>query len=263
MLHAFPVPAFKDNYLWVIDDGVYAIAVDPGDATPVIDYLAKNALTLSAILVTHHHADHTGGIKALLDWSAPNVVPVYAPATDPIGERTHAVGDLDCISIRQPDIALRVMSVPGHTIGHVAYYAPALRWVFCGDTLFAGGCGRMFEGTAPQMQTSLARLAALPPDTKVFCAHEYTLSNLKFASAVEPNNIALAARIERETKKRKLGKPTVPSDIALEQSTNPFLRWDVADVKRAAARANSIPGDGADLTPAQVFGALREWKNNF
>ncbi len=263
MLRVSPVPAFKDNYLWVADDGVSAIVVDPGDATPVIDYLANNSLALTAILVTHHHPDHTGGIQALLDWSLPTALPVYAPAVDPIRERTHTVSDHDVVVIGHPGISIEVIAVPGHTAGHVAYYCAEQQWVFCGDTLFAGGCGRMFEGTAPQMQASLARLAALPPDTSVFCAHEYTLSNLKFALAVEPGNAALIERVKRESMKRERGEPTVPSTVGVERSTNPFLRWDVAEVKRAAARAASVTGDGSDLSPAQVFGALREWKNNF
>jgi hydroxyacylglutathione hydrolase len=262
MLNVFPVPAFKDNYLWVIDDGKYAVAVDPGDAAPVIEYLASGSLTLTTILITHHHGDHVGGIQGLLDWQGPETVTVYGPATETIPGRTNALVEGACVVIDAPSLSLEVIDVPGHTAGHIAYYAKEQSWLFCGDTLFAGGCGRLFEGTAAQMRNSLAKLAALPVETKVFCAHEYTLANLRFASAVEPQNADIAERIVVETAKRQRGVPTVPSFIGLELQTNPFLRWDVPEVKLAAARASS-GNIGPNASPDLVFSAIREWKNNF
>ncbi|MCA2999355.1 MAG: hydroxyacylglutathione hydrolase [Rhodocyclaceae bacterium] len=266
MLNVFPVPAFKDNYFWVIDDGQFALVVDPGQATPVIAYLVQKSLTLAAILITHHHADHIGGIGGLLDWcdDRNNVVDVavYGPANEKIPYCTHPLNGGATVNIASPALSLNVIDVPGHTAGHIAYYAEREGWLFCGDTLFAGGCGRLFEGTAAQMRASLGKLAALPAETNVFCAHEYTLANLLFASAVEPNNAALRSRVERDTAMRERGEPTVPSTIALERATNPFLRWDEAEVKLAAARVSSGtfgPNAPADL----VFAAIREWKDNF
>jgi len=195
MLNVFPVPAFKDNYFWVIDDGRFALVVDPGDATPVIAYLAQKSLTLAAILITHHHADHVGGIGGLLDWCVDRNVVVYGPASENIPHCTHKLDDGATVNIISPALSLQVIDVPGHTAGHMAYHAESQGWLFCGDTLFAGGCGRLFEGTAAQMRASLGKLAALPAETNVFCAHEYTLANLLFACAVEPNNAALRSRV--------------------------------------------------------------------
>ncbi|MBV2263778.1 MAG: hydroxyacylglutathione hydrolase, partial [Thauera sp.] len=182
-----PIPAFRDNYIWLVHDGRHALVVDPGDATPVEEALREHGLALAAILVTHHHPDHTGGIGALV---ASHRVPVYGPARESIAGVVHSVADGDEIHLPAPAIALRVLEVPGHTAGHVAYVGmdsePGL--VFCGDTLFSAGCGRLFEGTPVQLGHSLARLAALPPDTRVYCTHEYTLSNLAFARAAEPDN---------------------------------------------------------------------------
>ncbi len=262
MLNVFPVPAFKDNYLWVIDDGKFAVVVDPGDAAPVIDYLTSRALELTAILVTHHHGDHIGGIAALLDWFAASSVTVYGPALETIPGISVALTEGAHVAIEQPSLALRVIDVPGHTAGHIAYFAETPGWLFCGDTLFAGGCGRLFEGTAAQMRASLAKLTALPAATQVFCAHEYTLANLRFATAVEPNNRELNSRLAVDTAKRERGEPTVPSTIGLERLTNPFLRWDAPEVKLAATRASS-GNIGPNAPPDLVFGAIREWKNNF
>ncbi|MFM7461920.1 MAG: hydroxyacylglutathione hydrolase, partial [Burkholderiales bacterium] len=187
---------------------------------------------------------------------------VYGPANEKIPYCTHPLNGGATVNIASPALSLNVIDVPGHTAGHIAYYAERQGWLFCGDTLFAGGCGRLFEGTAAQMRASLGKLAALPAETNVFCAHEYTLANLLFASAVEPNNAALRSRVERDTAMRERGEPTVPSTIALERATNPFLRWDETEVKLAAARASSGtfgPNAPADL----VFAAIREWKDNF
>jgi hydroxyacylglutathione hydrolase len=260
-LHVARIPAFTDNYLWVIHDAASAVVVDPGDATPIIDYLAAHSLNLTAILTTHHHPDHVGGIGALLEWCGAST-PVYGPANEVIPHRTHIIGENDTLSSTAPVLDFQVMAVPGHTVGHVAYYAPQHGWLFCGDTLFAGGCGRLLGGTATQMQASLARLASMPDNTLVFCAHEYTLANLKFAIAVEPNNATLRERVKVESAKRAVGDATVPTTIGVERATNPFLRWDSEEVKLAAAQA-STGTIAPNASPDIVFGAIREWKNRF
>ncbi len=256
-----PVPAFQDNYLWVIHDGKHAAVVDPGDATPVLDYLRLNGLQLVAIICTHHHGDHVGGVENLLEsLQLRGKIPVYGPATERIPARTQALREGDRITVPFLNLALDVLDVPGHTAGHIAYVGHGL--LFCGDTLFACGCGRLFEGTAEQMTASLAKLKALPPQTKVFCAHEYTMANIKFAEAVEPDNADLKLRKAFCAAKRHRNLPTVPSTIHLELATNPFLRWDQPAVKAAAAtRLNR--DIGPNPAPALVFGAIREWKNNF
>ncbi|MEI6738666.1 MAG: hydroxyacylglutathione hydrolase [Pseudomonadota bacterium] len=261
MLTVFPVPAFADNYLWIIHDAKHAVAIDPGDATPVIDYLTLHGLNLSAILITHHHGDHVGGIRGLLDWCG-EPVPVYGPPNENIPHLSQIAVSDTIVSIRALELEFDVIEVPGHTAGHVAYYAKKNDWLFCGDTLFAGGCGRLFEGSAAQMQSSLAKLRALPSETAFFCAHEYTLANLRFALAVEPNNTALKQRVVIETEKRSRGVPTLPSTIGLERATNPFFRWDAPDVIVAAGNASSGK-ISAVASPASIFGAIREWKNNF
>jgi hydroxyacylglutathione hydrolase len=261
MLHIEPVKAFNDNYLWVFHEegGTQACAVDPGDAAPVLAWLDATGLQLAAILVTHHHGDHIGGIDTLLQRFK---VPVYGPATPRIPQVTHAVTDGDVVSVLGHEF--RVLSVPGHTMEHIAYVSkdrvsengPAL---FCGDTLFAAGCGRMFEGTPPVMHASLRKLAALPLDTQVFCAHEYTMSNLRFAAAVMPDNADVKQRIRNDGAKRERNEATVPSSIGLELRTNPFLRSAEPAVIAAAQRHQ--PGSAID--PATIFGVLRRWKDSF
>lgn len=252
--HVLTVPAFKDNYLWVIHDGSHAAVVDPGDGEAIGRALEAHQLTLTAILLTHHHADHIGGVDGLAGrWQ----VPVFGPANDGIAAVTIPLAEGDRVDVPGLDgLSFDVIAVPGHTLGHIAYFGNG--WLFCGDTLFAGGCGRLFEGTPEQMVSSLAKLASLPDDTLVFCAHEYTLSNLKFAREVDPANTALAARITTDTLKRTQDTPTVPSTIALEKATNPFLRHtDAAVVAQLEAKGKLPPG----ATPVQAFAALREWKN--
>lgn len=255
-LNVLTVPAFNDNYLWIIHDGANAAVVDPGDAVPIIAALKANNLSLVAILLTHHHSDHVGGVSTLLKTFN---VPVYGPRNDPIPSVTEPLVENDIVNIDALNLQLAVLEVPGHTLGHIAYVAKEQGWLFCGDTLFAGGCGRLFEGTPAQMLASLDKLAVLPDDTKVYCAHEYTISNLRFALAVDPDNAALSARFQIERAKRDKGIPTVPSNIGVEKKTNPFLR------ARDPAIARQLIAEGRtnNSAPVAVFAALREWKNGF
>jgi len=228
--------------------------VDPGEARPVKEYLAREGLTLTAILATHHHPDHVGGIAELV---AMTKVPVFGPKGEPIPALTHPVGQGDKVEIPALKVSFSVLDIPGHTRAHVAYYG--LESLFCGDTLFACGCGRVFEGTAEQMLASLSKLAALPDATKVYCGHEYTLANIKFARAVDPDNSVLAAREERAKKLRADGRPTLPSTLGEERATNPFLRCAEPVVVESANKY--LGARVAD--PVRVFAAIREWKNRF
>ena len=260
-LTVLAVPAFKDNYLWLIHDGVDAAVVDPGDSAPILAALDRLGLRLAAILLTHHHADHTGGVAALLaHGQAPAQVPVFGPRNDNIATVSIPLAEGAIVDVPGIALALRVIDVPGHTLGHIAYVSDEQHWLFCGDTLFAGGCGRIFEGTPEQMATSLAKLAALPDSTEVYCAHEYTLSNLRFAAAVEGASPALQARIARDSAKRADGLATVPSTIAIEKATNPFLRYREPAIVASLVAAGKL---AANASPLASFTALREWKNNF
>jgi hydroxyacylglutathione hydrolase len=256
MLTVLTVPAFEDNYLWLIHDGVHAAVVDPGDAAPILAALDSHKLSLAAILLTHHHADHVGGVTDLLRRFK---VPVFGPRSESIPTITHSLVEDDVVTIPELRLRLSVLDVPGHTRGHIAYVAHEQGWLFCGDTLFAGGCGRLFEGTPEQMAASLAKLAALPDATQVYCAHEYTLSNLRFAHEVEPGNAALNERIDADKAKRDRGQPTVPSTIGVEKATNPFLRYQEAEILNRLIRDGHI----ADGEPIAAFAALRQWKNDY
>jgi hydroxyacylglutathione hydrolase len=253
-LSIVPVAAFKDNYVWTLRDERHAAVVDPGEAAPVLDYLARENLRLVAILATHHHPDHVGGIAELVGKFR---VPVFGPRNEPIPTLTQPVSEGDRVAIPELGLTFDVLDIPGHTRAHVAYYGAGA--LFCGDTLFACGCGRLFEGTAEQMFTSLSKLASLPDDTKVYCGHEYTLANIGFAKAVEPDNAALTDREARDQRLRDAGKPTLPSTLRDEKATNPFLRCREPAVIESANKY--LGARVAD--PVRVFAAIRDWKNRF
>lgn len=247
-----PIPAFEDNYIWALRAGDQVTVVDPGEAAPVLRFLERGGDRLAAILVTHRHGDHIGGIAELV---ARFPVPVYGPAREAGEVVTHPLADGARVAV--PGVDFVVMEVPGHTLGHVAYYARDVG-LFCGDVLFGAGCGRVFEGTLEQMHASLARLAALPPETPVYCAHEYTQSCLRFAKVVEPDNAAIDARSARVAALRANGQPSVPSTLADELATNPFLRWNAPDVVAAAAARLGHP----PAHDAETFAAIRVWRDS-
>ena len=253
MFDVIRIPAFKDNYIWLLRKGRSAVVVDPGDALPVLEVLKHEALQLEAIVITHHHADHQGGVASLLSHFPAKV---FGPASESITALTQPLHGGETVPLESLGVEFQIIAVPGHTLGHIAYYGSGS--LFCGDTLFGAGCGRLFEGSPAQMYDSLARLAALPDLTAVYCAHEYTEANLRFALAVEPGNSDLRKRVDEVTVARARGWATVPSTIALEKATNPFLRCSepeiVASVQRRVAQAKNA---------LEVFTVLREWKNGF
>jgi hydroxyacylglutathione hydrolase len=251
--------AFDDNYIWLLRGQGCVAVVDPGDAAPVLDYLEQSGDRLCAILTTHHHGDHVGGLAEIL---ARFPVPVFGPELENIPGVSHPLTGGEHIELPELALHLDIIAVPGHTRGHIAYYGPSIDTdgaVFCGDTLFGAGCGRLFEGTPAQMHESLAKLAVLPAPTLVYCAHEYTQSNLRFALAVEPGSIAVQRRSEHVLQDRAAGRATIPTSIRVELETNPFLRWDAPAVRAAAAsRLGRVP-----LDAVETFTAIREWKNRF
>lgn len=258
MLRTTAIAAFKDNYIWLLhrENGRDAVVVDPGDAQPVLKALSERGLRLGGILVTHHHWDHTNGIGELLEHAA---VPVLGPAAEsqPIKGLDHPLRDgarakVDCL-----DAEFEVIAIPGHTLGHIALHGHGL--LFCGDTLFSAGCGRLFEGTAQQMHDSLSNLSRLPAETHVFCGHEYTESNLAFALTVEPDNEAARSHLAHVRDLRSRGEPSLPSTLGLELGINPFLRCKLAEVTEAASRhAGRKLRDSVD-----TFAVLRTWKDGF
>ena len=257
-MNLLPLPAFSDNYIWLLHNGQHALVVDPGDAAPVTATLRTYGLQLQAILLTHHHNDHVGGVQTLHEATG---AAVYGPAQEKLPQPAIGVDTESRLHILGVD--WQVLSVPGHTAGHIAWFGTPTNQapiVFCGDTLFSGGCGRLFEGTPQQMHTSLQTLAHLPATTRVCCGHEYTMSNLKFACAVEPHNAQLLQYQAHCTALRAQQLPTLPSTIAQELAINPFLRCNVKEVIRSA---QSYCSTVDPEQPASVLGALRAWKNAF
>lgn len=256
MYNIFPIAALRDNYIWCIANQIdySCIVVDPGEAEPVLNELRRKQLNLKAILITHHHGDHTNGISGILQQFQ---VPVFGPQKQLISHIDHPVHGKQFCEIDSWNRRFSVLSIPGHTLDHIAYYDQGI--LFCGDTLFTGGCGRIFEGTAAQLFTSLNLLADLPDETQIYCAHEYTLANLHFALAVEPNNKLLQLRFDKTVSARKQNLPTVPSTLALEKMTNPFLRCKNEDIIIAAQNY----AQRELKSPLEVFTVIRDWKNNF
>ncbi len=266
MLNITPIPALNDNYFWLISHNSSSMAyvIDPGDGETVQRVLDTQKLQLAAIFVTHRHYDHVDGITFLIEQNqtSSHPIPVYGPDSSAIPHITHPVGHKDAISLYDAQYHLNVIATPGHTPEHISYYSNTMQTnpvLFCGDTLFAAGCGRLSGGSAEQLHDSLSLLAHLPDDTLVFCAHEYTLANLSFARAVEPNNHAITERIALETAKQEQHIPTIPSRLSLEKQTNPFMRIQHASVQKAVeARWNT-----AYNTQYEIFTHLRLWKDNF
>ena len=255
MLSVSPIRAFTDNYIWRLRGVSHdlAVIVDPGEALPVLKELDRYNLSLAAILITHRHSDHVGGVRRLVE--AFGEIPVYGPANERIPDITQRLREGDEITPPGLGVHFRVMDVPGHTAGHIAYYGGGA--LFCGDTLFAAGCGRLFDGTFEQLAASLQRIAKLPPETLIYCAHEYTVDNLGFAKWVEHDNLDLLARDKKDVARADQGEPTVPSTLEIELKTNPFLRLDVPSVVSAAERKA-----GRSLRSAtEVFTVLRQWKD--
>jgi hydroxyacylglutathione hydrolase len=257
MLNVIPISAFKDNYIWLLVNPAnrFCAIVDPGDAGPVLNYLQEHNLTPCAILITHHHHDHTGGIDILKQYY--QTLPIYGPATETIPQMDHKVDETNHVKLEPLSITFNVYDIPGHTKGHIAYYGDGM--LFCGDTLFAAGCGRLFEGTAQQLYNSLRKIAALPDNTLIYCGHEYTAANLRFAAVVEPDNIEIKNRIKEVATVTQQQHPTLPSVLHLEKLTNPFLRCHIDSVINSIKlQSNKQLND-----PVSLFQALREWKDTF
>lgn len=256
MTNVLHVGAFQDNYIWMIrgTSSDKVAIVDPGDADPVLAALEKQHLQPAAILCTHHHGDHVGGVEDLLKHYS---VPVYGPARERIPTLTHRLEDGDRVQLVGLGLEFDVLDVPGHTAGHIAYHGAGM--LFCGDTLFSAGCGRLFEGTAEQMHASLSRLAALPEDTLMYCGHEYTEANLRFALAVEPENPDILAYRDRAHSQRLQKLPTLPSTIGLERRVNPFLRSGEPGLRQAAEKQASH----SLASEVEIFAVVRRWKDGF
>ncbi|PMS30394.1 hydroxyacylglutathione hydrolase [Paraburkholderia rhynchosiae] len=262
-LEYLPIPFSKDNYAWVIADGISAVVVDPGVAEPVVAYIHSRKLIVTAILLTHHHGDHVGGVEELLRFCGKKETPVFGPARERIASVTCKVGDGFEVTLQEPAFSAKVIATPGHTNGHVTYYQQGVAGLpghlFSGDTLFASGCGRLLEGTAAEMLGSLDTLASLPPATLVHCAHEYTLSNLEFARVCEPGNKHVQGWQDVAVKLRERGRPTLPTTIAHELSVNPFLRVHEPAIHDVLVERFNVP------VPHRLaaFILLRAWKDLF
>ena len=267
-----PIQAFSDNYIWLFHDGIHAVVVDPGAASTVINALDKLQLALCAIVVTHLHFDHNGGVPGLLErWSVPVYGPLLnehdknshppwpKPGTVPLDCVSHVIGEGDTVTMDALEMELSVLAVPGHTLGHLAFLEQSRGWLFTGDTMFGGGCGKVFGGSMQAMIDSLDRLARMPAETEVYCAHEYTLANLAFARTVEPSNVDIASRLENDGSKRDRGIPTLPSTIGLERATNPFLRVLEPEILRTVWVQRGVEAS----TRKASFEVLRTWKNEF
>lgn len=259
-LQIIPISAFKDNYIWLIHNGTQAIVVDPGDATPVFATIKMLNLSLHSILITHHHHDHTGGVAALMQ--AFSNVKVFAPANEKYQFKHTPVSEPDFIQIddfyvNNKPLNFSIIDLPGHTLGHIAYYTQDI--LLCGDTLFGAGCGRLFEGTPEQMYASLQKLADLPKDTRVFCTHEYTLHNIHFALTLEPNNAALIKRLADTQALRINNLPSLPSNIAMELATNPFLRCNILEFQQAIQQTIALNS----TNPLAIFTAIRQIRNHY
>lgn len=256
MLAIEPIPAFTDNYIWCLHEGGAAWVVDPGDAAPVIDFIEARRLELQGILITHHHLDHIGGVGELCERFG--LTTIYGPDNPDIAGITDVLREGDTIAVLGQPFA--VLEVPGHTLDHIAYMSIGLEppALFCGDTLFAAGCGRLFEGSPEQMFASLRKFKKLPPTTRIFCTHEYTQANLRFAQAVEPDNLALKQRAQSADDVRANDQPTLPSTLALELATNPFLR-----TAQSAVRAAAMGRDAQSANEVDVFASIRRWKDQF
>jgi hydroxyacylglutathione hydrolase len=252
MLTLIPLPAFEDNYIWVLHDGHQAIAVDPGDPAPLVAFLDAHQLVLSAVLITHHHRDHTGGNLVLRQRYE---CAIYAPENPRIPAVTHTLHGGDSLALAAPELQFKVLATPGHTLDHISYVGHEL--LFCGDTVFGCGCGKLFEGDPAMMAASLDAILSLPDATRVCCAHEYTLSNIDFAKTIDGDNPALLERERHDRASRAHNRPTLPSTLALERATNPFLRFHDPDMTAFAAAYLNRPHPG----PAEVFGAIRAAKD--
>ncbi len=249
-----PIKAFNDNYIWCLRNGKHALVVDPGDANPVLDYLAQEELNLVAILITHHHPDHVGGNRTLL--SKFNV-PIYGPKKENIPGISQKLSEGDSVFIKELEQGFKIIEIPGHTLGHIGYYDDSL--LLCGDTLFSCGCGRLFEGTPEQMFHSLQKIANLPDHTLIFCTHEYTEANIEFALSVEPQNKELMEFKDKVLDLRSKGLPSLPVSLRQEKLTNPFLRAHLPSV----AKSTLIEKQSGRTNPIEVFTYLRKWKDSF